>query len=70
MHDLATNPETERAGEEREMQDSATSRVEDEVEGRSQGEEGDEVECLVRLRRDVLLRSFWSLWQRGMWKEA
>lgn len=52
------------------MNDPSPSGIKDEVERSSQGEEEDEVECFVRLTRNVWLRRRGCGGKRGIWKQT
>ena len=52
------------------MQHAAARSVDDEVEGGSEGKEGNEVEGFVGLAGDILLCSFGSLREGGVRQES
>ena len=52
------------------MQNTAAGGVDYEVEGDREGEEGDEMQSLVGLRRDVFLCCFRGLREGGVWEET
>lgn len=70
LYHFAADAEEERAGEEREVEDSFAGGVEDEEEGEGEGEEEEEVQGFVRLRGDVWSDLGGGRGEGGVWEEA